>query len=301
MFKHPRCEPILFRALSRHPRSTRILQALLDAGYYHDQMIVARVGPDESHEEEKVSLLLWALLQPQKRISSAVIELLIGKKAKLDPGKREPAPTTTPLMVAIQTRRPDLVESLIRANAKVAICDRMGNTPLSLATRIGGDLGIAMMGTVLAADPPKDDGSLHDAARDLNAAAMQLLVESGHNPNFPSDRHGHRSALAELCLTAADSDAGLGGGEWAMEMEKAMAYLIAVAQDLTILSHGKSALLLAMESRDPHPDHARPPQSGYVEAHQRALQLLHPGPVHLLAHRVRVRGPARHPLTPRGS
>jgi len=66
MFSHPTSEPVIFRAIAKFPRSLKILQALLDAGYYHDQMTTLRVS-DEVDEDERVSLLFWALSQPQKK------------------------------------------------------------------------------------------------------------------------------------------------------------------------------------------------------------------------------------------
>jgi len=246
MFKHPHLEPVVFRALARYPRSTKILQALLDAGFYHDQMTMARVMP-EVEEDEQVSLLFWALLQPQKRISSAIIEMLIKKGAKIDFDTR--ISKTTPLMLAIQSKRQDLVKTLILAGAEVDVIDVTGNTPLTMATRIGGDLGTSMMANILAAEPSKNDGSLQNAARELNLRAMRVLVEYGHDPDFPSPLHGGRSALGEICLHASD------GGELTAakekDMEKAMAYLLEHGTDLSLQSDGKSVLLLALEAFDP--------------------------------------------------
>lgn len=69
-------EPVLIRAVNQYPRSTTILTTLLDAGFYHDQATTCRIHPDIDDEEE-VTLLAWAIAQPQKRVSTAVIELLI--------------------------------------------------------------------------------------------------------------------------------------------------------------------------------------------------------------------------------
>ncbi|KAI0478611.1 hypothetical protein GGR56DRAFT_631021 [Xylariaceae sp. FL0804] len=78
-------QPVIIRALSRFPRSTKILQALLDIGFYHDHTVTWRVIP-EVDEDEEVTILLWALLQPQKKISSGVLNLLIERGGKpLDP------------------------------------------------------------------------------------------------------------------------------------------------------------------------------------------------------------------------
>jgi ankyrin repeat protein len=77
MFVQPGTEPATIRALTQFPRSTKIMQALLDVGYYHDQMTTYRVVVPEHEEDEQVTLLTWALLQPQKKISSGVLNLLI--------------------------------------------------------------------------------------------------------------------------------------------------------------------------------------------------------------------------------
>ncbi|KAK1755917.1 Serine/threonine-protein phosphatase [Echria macrotheca] len=239
-------EPVIFRALAKFPRSQRMLQTLLDAGYYHDQMTTARVM-EEVDEEEPVSLLFWALLQPQKKISSTLIELLIARGAKVN--YETPISKTTPLMLAIQSRRLDLVGSLILAGAEVDVTDITGNTPMTMATKIGGDLGTSMMSKILAADPSINDGSLHNAARELNLKALEVLINFGHDLDFPSTLHGGRSALGELCLNAAH--AGPFSAAQEKLMEKAMTLLIQRGTDLTIQSDGKSVLLLAFHSNDP--------------------------------------------------
>ncbi|KAI1410258.1 ankyrin [Hypoxylon sp. FL1857] len=238
-------EPVLIRALSQFPRSTRILGALLDAGFYHDQMTKCNVM--QEIEEEPVTLLMWALLQPQKKISSGVINLLIERGAKVN--YETPISRITPLMLAIQSRRQDIVKSLLLADADVDVTDATGRSPLSMASAIGGDLAITIMSNLLAAGASKNDGSLHNAARELNLPAMQVLVEYRHDPDFPSPLHGGRSALGELCLHAADSGEMTARRE--KTMEKAINFLLQSDSDITLQSDGKSVLLLALESADP--------------------------------------------------
>lgn len=246
MFTHPEAEPVVFKAISRYPRSTTIIETLLDAGYYHDQMTSARIL-EEIEEEEPVNLLLWCLLQPQKKVSTNIINMLIDRGARVNFEAR--VSKTTPLMLAIKERRHDIVKKLVFAGAEVDVADVTGNTPLTLATEIGGDLGTMMMQNILAAEPSQNDGSLHNAARELNVAAMQVLVDHGHEIDFPSPIHGGRTALGELCLHAADGGSLTAAQEKAME--KAMAYLLKQDTDLSLLSDGKSVLLLAMESHEP--------------------------------------------------
>ncbi|KAH7159757.1 hypothetical protein B0J13DRAFT_616559 [Dactylonectria estremocensis] len=238
-------EPVLVRALSQYPRSRTVLEALLNAGYYHDQTTTYRVHP-EVEELEEVTLLVWAIAQPQKRISSSLIELLIERGANVNFETR--ASRLTPLMLAIQTRRPDVLKMLLLEGAEVDVTDASGRTPLSMATEIGGDLSTQMLGNILAADPSKDDGSLHNAARELNLAAVRVLVQSGHDPDFPSPLHGGRSALGEVCLRG--SDMGELTAEQEKSMQRVMSFLVESDSDITIKSHGKSLLILCLEAVD---------------------------------------------------
>ncbi|KAI1116942.1 hypothetical protein F5Y14DRAFT_405822 [Nemania sp. NC0429] len=245
-YESPNCDPVVIRALSQHPRSIKILEALLDIGFYHDQTIPSRVM-DDVEEDEPVTLLMWALLQPQKKISTGVINQLIERGSKVN--FETAISHVTPLMLAIRTRRQDVVKLLLLAGAEVDVIDALGNSPLSMASAIGGDLAVAMMSNLLAAGASKNDGSLHNAARELNIRAMQVLIEYRHDPDFPSPLHGGRSALAELCLHATDSIEMTPGKEKAME--RAIEFLLQSGTDTTIQSEGKSALLLALESADP--------------------------------------------------
>lgn len=81
MAQKPGSEPVLVKAMSRYPRSIKILHTLLDAGYYHDQSTTCKLHASLD-EEEDVTVLLWALAQPQKRVSSALIQLLVDRGGK---------------------------------------------------------------------------------------------------------------------------------------------------------------------------------------------------------------------------
>lgn len=74
-----------------------------------------------------------------------------------------------------------------------------------MATSMGGEVAVQIMTSLLAAEPARDDGSLHNAARDLNYAAVKILVQSGHDADFPSPLHEGRSALGEICLHGSDA------------------------------------------------------------------------------------------------
>ncbi len=140
-------------------------------------------------------------------------------------------------MLAVQNRRPDLVKALLLEGADVDVTDYMGRSPLSMATNIGGSIAIEMMGSLLAAEPSRDDGSLHNAARELNLPAVKVLVDSGHDPDFPSPCHGGRSALGEVCLKG--SDLGDMTAEREKSMQKVMNFLIDRVEDMLVIwAHG---------------------------------------------------------------
>lgn len=76
-------DPVLVRAISQYPRSVAVLETLLDAGLYYDQAATYKIHSDIDDAED-MNLLLWAVAQPQKRVSNAVIELLVTRGGKCD-------------------------------------------------------------------------------------------------------------------------------------------------------------------------------------------------------------------------
>lgn len=76
-FKHPipDIEPILFTVLNKLPRKTQVLRGLLEAGFNPNQWQLLEY--DSSIGAEPITVLCWALSQPEKKISTANINLLI--------------------------------------------------------------------------------------------------------------------------------------------------------------------------------------------------------------------------------
>ena len=107
----------------------------------------------------------------------------------------------TPLTLAIENQRADIVAKLVAKGVNVTMPDAEDVTPLTRASRLG---NTAIMESLLEADAECDDGSLHDAARELRLDSMRLLIKYGHHVDYPSNRHDGRSVLAELCLKAVD-------------------------------------------------------------------------------------------------
>ena len=61
-------------------------------------------------------------------------------------------------------------------------------SPLSLTADATGDIATQMMTSILAADPSRDDGSLHNAARELNLETVKLLIKGLARPVSPPGR-----------------------------------------------------------------------------------------------------------------
>lgn len=151
-------------------------------------------------------------------------------------------------MLAVQSCRADLVKALILKDAEADVADYKDRTPMSMATAAGGKAANDMLGYLLFAAPSKDDGSLHNAARDLNLKAVEALVEHGHDPDFPSPAHDGRSALGEICYRGSDREMTT---DREKTMARVMAFLISNGSDLSIKSEGKSILHLCFDAKDP--------------------------------------------------
>ncbi|KAH6712645.1 hypothetical protein BKA61DRAFT_521868 [Leptodontidium sp. MPI-SDFR-AT-0119] len=238
LFKHPdvELEPVLFEALGKFPRDTTILRTLLDIGYNPNQWQMC--GDEESSEPWPI--LCWALDQPEKRISNAVVEMLIDEGANINFRSKS---GITPLTLAIQNQRADIVLKLLTKGAKVTEPDSEGITPLNLA---GSLTNTDIMGYILQAGAETDDGSLHDVARQLRCDVMRTLIKNGHEVDYPSDRHEGRSALAELCLRAMDNSPS------PAKLEDAIQCLIVNDANIREVSYsGKTIFHYALDSSDP--------------------------------------------------
>jgi ankyrin repeat protein len=255
-FKHPdpSMEPVLFMALEMFPRKTQVLKALLDAGFNPDQWKMTEV--DSEFGVEPLTALCWAIYQPEKRISSANIELLVASGGKAFTLLSAPSTlmflanvnftsksSITPVMLAIKNQRLDVLQKLVSKGAKVAIQDDSGMTPLALASQGGNS---TMMEYLLKYGADVDDGSLHDAARELRCDAMRVLIKHGHDPDYPSERHGGRSVLSELCFKAVDNNPSF------EDLEEAVRCLIANGADIKQHGlNGKTLFHYALDSSDP--------------------------------------------------
>ncbi|CAE7024015.1 hypothetical protein CFE70_003393 [Pyrenophora teres f. teres 0-1] len=187
--------PLLVTAMAVYPRNTDLIKLLLNNGLDPDVSTTAVLHPSKS--PEVIPALLWALAQPQKRISDAVITALLDAGACAT--RVSAASQVTALMLAAREGRRDLVSTLLERGSDADARDEWNKSALFYAS--GSASGEAMV-KVLAPRALKNDGSLHEAARELNVEAVRVLIDRGHDPNYPSRLHGGRNALGELCVNA---------------------------------------------------------------------------------------------------
>lgn len=156
----------------------------------------------------------------------------------------------SPLMLAAQARRPQLMRRLLECGADVAAVDRADHSALWYASQTGDQASMTLLlpGSNFEANgvASRNDGSLHEAARRLHVGAVKLLLKQDHDPNFPSKYHEGRSVLGEVCHGAV-------GTESVIQVRNVIEALIdndgPAKVDLEVLdSNNKPLLYLALEN-----------------------------------------------------
>ena len=130
---------------------------------------------------------------------------------------------------------------MIKKNVNVSIRDRKNRSPLFYASRKGDNESLTLL-TAAGAKP--NDGSLHEAAREVHGETVSFLLANGHDPDTPCELHEGRSALAELCLKSEPN-----GRDWRTRVETVVQTLLDYPTDLTLkTAEGKSILHLALDN-----------------------------------------------------
>lgn len=97
------------------------------------------------------------------------------------------------------------------------------------------------MNSLLKKKPPLNDGSLHEAARELHSEAVKILVAAGHDVNFPSLKHGGRTALCELCYECR-------GSKDLLALQSTLQECMAAKASPLRKCRGRTALFFAIEN-----------------------------------------------------
>lgn len=160
-----------------------------------------------------------------------------------NPGFSTPDSGTTAVNMAAQNGRHDILERLIALKVDLSIADAFGRTPLFYAAANADAMSVYLL---LENGAQVNDGSLQEAARLCQGGMVAMLLQHGHDAEFPSDLHEGRTALGELC-----SKANLQGGEQSSAGYETMKLLIGSNTDLSFKVNGRTILHLAFENKSP--------------------------------------------------
>lgn len=147
------------------------------------------------------------------------------------------------MVLAAKVDRPTILATLIDRGARVVQKDYFDRTPLFYAGRNG---SVPALTSLLKKKPPFNDGSLHEAARELHSEAISTLVAAGHDVNFPSLKHGGRNPLCELCFNCRGSEDPVG-------LQETLSELMARKASPLRKCRERTALFYALENLDPMP------------------------------------------------
>ncbi|KAJ0360385.1 hypothetical protein COL26b_014103 [Colletotrichum chrysophilum] len=143
---------------------------------------------------------------------------------------------------AAQLGLAELVVKLLEAGAKPGDRDNTGRTALFFASGRGNTTAVQAL---LKAKAAPNDGSLHEAARNMHSEVIEGLIKAKHEPNFPSSLHEGRTALQELCYRSNCSNISPELEDTIRTLEKAKADPFA--------SHSSmNALFLALNNTRPY-------------------------------------------------
>ncbi|KAF4950037.1 hypothetical protein FGADI_8483 [Fusarium gaditjirri] len=229
--------------ISAHSQSVLLIKRLLKLGCSPDKQFLASLSPEFG--EESTTALLWVLTQSDT-ISVDVLKILIKAQANID--YVAPKSRLTALMLAAKAHRHDLVGLLLKANANPLHRDYHEETALLFASRAG---DLASVNSLIKAKSSIDDGSLHEASRNLHHDVVAALLKGKHKANYPSHakRHNGRTAIQELAFCVQDM------GDM-LRLEQTIRTLVDWKADLLlphVPSGRKNSLFLALENPQPVP------------------------------------------------
>lgn len=158
------------------------------------------------------------------------------------------------LHLAIEGGRDSIVQCLIGKGADVDSVNDNNITALCICV-MKSDL--QNMQTLLNAGASSNDGSLHEAARMVDSDAIKLLLDHGHDPNFPAMDLEGRPPLFELCFQAPSylHQSQAPAQQKEKQAKKAIQALInggALTDGQLPQAGYRSILLHALDSSNPH-------------------------------------------------
>lgn len=236
--------PLIFYALLHYGDSLDIAKHICQLGADLNTFVEWSVYKDDDDCEPKpdpdlISPLLFALLNDA---SDEVIEgALIANGADFNYVPEHSQ--TSALILAAKLDRYRVLKKLIDAGSKVAQTDCYDRSPLFYAARMGNTSAIT---SLIRRKAPVNDGSLHEAARELHPDSVKVLLAKGHAVDFPSLKHGGRNPLCELSYNCNPS-------QDTVRLHHTLQILMDAKSDPLRKYRGKPPLFYALENSDPVP------------------------------------------------
>ncbi|KAH0595026.1 hypothetical protein MHUMG1_07325 [Metarhizium humberi] len=234
--------PPLASCLLSYPQSSKLVERLIQLGCNAETTFSCKICADKGAVPESITVLHWALCpRGNGQVPTDVMAKLIEAKANVN--CIASSSHATPLILAARHGRSDVIRKLLDAGANPNSRDQSNRSALFYASQ-SGDSETARQ--LVKANARANDGSLHEAARNLRSKVVEILIQGKHEPNFPSNRPEHegRTALQELAFKC---DATRG----AMELEETILALDKGKADVLSRYDGRNALFLALENLGP--------------------------------------------------
>ncbi|KAJ2998946.1 hypothetical protein NUW58_g158 [Xylaria curta] len=238
----PNRRPPIFDCLEAHPESVKLVEHLIKLGCEVDATTCAKLY--NSTEPEYATALAWALSRSgaDRTVSSTVITTLIDAKANVN--FTAASSQTTPLILAARNSRGDIVKKLLEAKADTRSHDHFDKAALFYASRAGDTNTVKAL---LKREFRMNDGSLHEAARNLHKDCVTALIKAKYDPNFRSSREEYdgRTPLHEIAYRCD-------GLQKVTDMEATLWALAQGGADPLGKWQGKTALFLALCNPQPY-------------------------------------------------
>ncbi|KAM0213599.1 hypothetical protein ACHAQD_009252 [Fusarium lateritium] len=235
--------PPLAACLSTHPQSEALVKRLVKIGCDTETRFSWKIFNEKDAKPELFTVLQWALCpQRNEKIGAKAIAKLIDAKA--DVNTATSTSRSTPLILASHHQRSDVVAKLLEAGADPDSRDVFSFSALYYASQSG---HVEVAQRLVKANSRLNDGSLHEAARNLHAKVVEVLIKGKHDPNFPSSRleHGGRTAVQELAFRCDGSKDFADLEHTILALEKGKANFLAQYDR-------RNALFLGLENLHPY-------------------------------------------------
>ncbi|KAK4173670.1 hypothetical protein QBC36DRAFT_359397 [Triangularia setosa] len=231
--------------LMAHPGSIKLIKRLIKLGVNFDVeeptiLYGNKCGP------ELCTTLLWSLIPPpqgRRPIEPGVIRALI--EAKVNVNFVAPNSKATALILAANFGHTDTVNHLIEAGANTRVRDYLNFSALFYASRNG---HLNAVRSLLKSPYKPNDGSLHEAARNLHSKICTVLIGScNFGANYPSLDHQGRTPLQEMAYCCDGTRNQVDMEDTLLALKKGGLELFKFSQNFG----WKNAMLLALENPRP--------------------------------------------------